>query len=260
MNEMEREIQEIKQFLARYDQQRLLEAKKLVLLVDLDNTLVHTLVKEVGGASSRVPDAAFEYQYQIDEADPSSPLLLTRIRPHAIDFLKNLSPMFEMRICTLGCRQYARKIANLLDRQGLYFADRITAREDTVNCKSKTEHVTNLFPCGDQLVLIVDDREDVWNSAPNLIPIRPFNGIDDDYLVQLETLLRRVHRDYFVAYSNPNSLNQDLLHVKSILFNICNKVGVQSGAVQSGMRLKRRKSMPIEMFDAKRRNFQFVPV
>ena len=39
-----------------------------------------------------------------------------------------------------------------------------------------------LFPCGDHMVCIIDDREDVWNYAPNLISVKPykfFKGSDD---------------------------------------------------------------------------------
>lgn len=32
-----------------------------------------------------------------------------------------------------------------------------------------------LFPCGDHMVVIIDDREDVWNFAPNLIHVRPYH-------------------------------------------------------------------------------------
>ena len=32
-----------------------------------------------------------------------------------------------------------------------------------------------LFPCGDHMVVIIDDREDVWNYAPNLIHVRPYH-------------------------------------------------------------------------------------
>ena len=31
-----------------------------------------------------------------------------------------------------------------------------------------------LFPCGDKMVCIIDDREDVWNFAPNLIHVKPY--------------------------------------------------------------------------------------
>lgn len=32
-----------------------------------------------------------------------------------------------------------------------------------------------LFPCGDELVCIIDDREDVWNFSPNLIHVKPYH-------------------------------------------------------------------------------------
>jgi hypothetical protein len=33
----------------------------------------------------------------------------------------------------------------------------------------------SLFPCGDHMVCIIDDREDVWNFAPNLVHVKPYN-------------------------------------------------------------------------------------
>lgn len=32
-----------------------------------------------------------------------------------------------------------------------------------------------LFPCGDNMVCIIDDREDVWNHATNLIHVKPYH-------------------------------------------------------------------------------------
>lgn len=32
-----------------------------------------------------------------------------------------------------------------------------------------------LFPCGDELVCIIDDREDVWDFSPNVIPVKPYH-------------------------------------------------------------------------------------
>ena len=39
-----------------------------------------------------------------------------------------------------------------------------------------------MFPCGDRMVAIIDDREDVWGRAPNLIHVKPymfFSGVAD---------------------------------------------------------------------------------
>ena len=32
----------------------------------------------------------------------------------------------------------------------------------------------SLFPCGDHMVCIIDDREDVWKFAPNLVHVKPY--------------------------------------------------------------------------------------
>lgn len=38
---------------------------------------------------------------------------------------------------------------------------------DAVSCRS-------VFPCGDEMVAIIDDREDVWGNCPNLIHVKPY--------------------------------------------------------------------------------------
>ena len=40
----------------------------------------------------------------------------------------------------------------------------------------------SVFPCGDRMVAIIDDREDVWSRAPNLVHVKPymfFSGVAD---------------------------------------------------------------------------------
>lgn len=32
-----------------------------------------------------------------------------------------------------------------------------------------------MFPCGDNMVCIIDDREDVWEYASNLIHVKPYH-------------------------------------------------------------------------------------
>ena len=36
-----------------------------------------------------------------------------------------------------------------------------------------------LFPCGDSMVCIIDDREDVWNYARNLVHVKPYVWFKD---------------------------------------------------------------------------------
>ena len=104
IEELERAIQEIKQSTSCLAQNaELLKAGKLVLLVDLDNTLVYTsntMERDIPGVKDVV-------RYQLGGGDKS--WMFTRLRPHVKQFLHNISPLFEIRICTMGNRQYDGK-------------------------------------------------------------------------------------------------------------------------------------------------------
>ena len=49
------------------------------------------------------------------------------------------------------------------------------SRDEAFDSRSKTANLSSLFPCGDHMVCIIDDREDVWNFAPNLVHVKPYN-------------------------------------------------------------------------------------
>lgn len=40
--------------------------------------------------------------------------------------------------------------------------------------ENKSNSFRALFPCGDRLVCIIDDREDVWNFASNVVHVKPY--------------------------------------------------------------------------------------
>ena len=61
----------------------------------------------------------------------------TRLRPHTREFLKDMSTMYELHICTFGSRTYAHKIAEFLDEEGRYFSHRILSRDECFSFHSK---------------------------------------------------------------------------------------------------------------------------
>ncbi|KAJ6642004.1 RNA polymerase II subunit A C-terminal domain phosphatase [Pseudolycoriella hygida] len=159
--------QKLAQKLGKADTARLLEEEKLVLLVDLDQTLIHTTNDNIPNNLKGV------YHFQL--YGPGSPWYHTRLRPGTFDFLSNMAPFFELHICTFGARNYAHTIAQFLDGDRKYFAHRILSRDECFNVTSKTDNLRALFPCGDSMVCIIDDREDVWNMASNLIQVKPYH-------------------------------------------------------------------------------------
>ncbi|XP_030557265.1 RNA polymerase II subunit A C-terminal domain phosphatase [Drosophila novamexicana] len=159
--------QKLAQKLGHDDTRRLLADRKLVLLVDLDQTVIHT-------TNDTVPDN-IKGIYHFQLYGPQSPWYHTRLRPGTAEFLEHMSQLYELHICTFGARNYAHMIAQLLDPDGKFFSHRILSRDECFNATSKTDNLKALFPNGDSMVCIIDDREDVWNMASNLIQVKPYH-------------------------------------------------------------------------------------
>ncbi|XP_074098349.1 RNA polymerase II subunit A C-terminal domain phosphatase Fcp1 isoform X1 [Cotesia typhae] len=158
---------ELAEKIGKEDEQRLLKDRKLALLVDLDQTIVHTTNDTVPAIMKDV----FHYQLY----GPNSPWYHTRLRPGTNHFLQEMSKMYELHICTFGARKYAHTVAALLDKEGKLFSQRILSRDECFNSVSKTANLKALFPCGDDLVCIIDDREDVWQGCGNLVQVKPYH-------------------------------------------------------------------------------------
>ncbi|KAL7381473.1 hypothetical protein ABVT39_006175 [Epinephelus coioides] len=152
--------------LGREDQQRLHRNKKLVLMVDLDQTLIHTTEQHCQRMSNK---GIFHFQLGRGE-----PMLHTRLRPHCKAFLEKIAKLYELHVFTFGSRLYAHTIAGFLDPEKKLFSHRILSRDECIDPFSKTGNLRNLFPCGDSMVSIIDDREDVWKFAPNLITVKKY--------------------------------------------------------------------------------------
>uniref|UniRef100_A0A2K6PZ44 RNA polymerase II subunit A C-terminal domain phosphatase n=1 Tax=Rhinopithecus roxellana TaxID=61622 RepID=A0A2K6PZ44_RHIRO len=143
------------ELLGREDQQRLHRNRKLVLMVDLDQTLIHTTEQHCQQMSNKGI-----IHFQLGRGEP---MLHTRLRPHCKDFLEKIAKLYELHVFTFGSRLYAHTIA------GQSILNRTRALEP-----SKAGGGLNLFPCGDSMVCIIDDREDVWKFAPNLITVKKY--------------------------------------------------------------------------------------
>lgn len=152
--------------LGREDQHRLHRNKKLVLMVDLDQTLIHTTEQHCQHMSRK---GIFHFQLGRGE-----PMLHTRLRPHCKEFLEKIAKIYELHVFTFGSRLYAHTIAGFLDPEKKLFSHRILSRDECIDPFSKTGNLRNLFPCGDSMVCIIDDREDVWKFAPNLITVKKY--------------------------------------------------------------------------------------
>lgn len=155
------------QLLGKQDEERLLSSSKLVLLVDLDQTLIHTTHHPLAQAKCK---DVIEFRLY-----GSGSRLFTKLRPYTYEFLEKISKLYELHICTFGTRLYAHKIAEILDPNKKLFSHRILSRDECFDPNKKTGNLSALFPCGDSMVCIIDDREDVWNYQQNLILVKPYS-------------------------------------------------------------------------------------
>lgn len=165
---------------AQEEIQRLHDSRKLVLLVDLDQTVIHTTQNRPKKLTKNT------ISFQLTRHDP---WLWTRLRPFCAKFIYEMSEKYELHIVTFGSRMYAHKIAEILEDQTRkqldlpskksFFAHRILSRDECVDPFHKSGNLDHLFPCGDSMCAIIDDRGDVWRYSPNCILVKKYHFFTD---------------------------------------------------------------------------------
>ncbi|ROV98494.1 hypothetical protein VPNG_08558 [Cytospora leucostoma] len=172
-------------------QERLLKQRKLSLVVDLDQTVIHACIDPTVGEWQRDPtnpnyEAIKDVQsFQLNDDGPrgmaSGCSYYIKMRPGLRQFLEKISQLYELHVYTMGTRAYAANIAKIVDPDKKLFGDRVISRDENGNMTAKS--LQRLFPVSTNMVVIIDDRADVWpNNRPNLIKVVPydfFKGVGD---------------------------------------------------------------------------------
>ncbi|KAK6460448.1 hypothetical protein DFJ63DRAFT_290595 [Scheffersomyces coipomensis] len=177
---------------------RLAKEQKLILVVDLDQTVIHATVDPTVGEWQQDPTnpnypAIKDVRTFVLEEEPMVPPGWTgpklpptkcwyyvKVRPGLSEFLEEVSKFYEMHIYTMATRNYALAIAKIIDPNGKYFGDRILSRDESGSLTHK--NLKRLFPVDQSMVAIIDDRGDVWQWESNLIKVVPYDffvGIGD---------------------------------------------------------------------------------
>jgi RNA polymerase II subunit A-like phosphatase len=222
------------QKLEKASAEHLLKSRKLSLIVDLDQTIVHATVDPTVGewynegqaweqqrmkkaAESGMNDSDLDISEVEDDCNPNWPALrdvksfrlgpesflagsqrgsrpgkstnyienegclyYIKPRPGWQEFLERAAERYEMHVYTMGTRAYAEQVCKIIDPDGKYFATRILSRDESGSLTQK--NLRRLFPCDTSMVVIIDDRADVWEWSPNLIKVVPYDffvGIGD---------------------------------------------------------------------------------
>lgn len=151
------------------------DADRKCVVIDLDETLVHSSFKPISNADFIVPV----------EIDGTVHQVYVLKRPHVDEFLQRMGEMFECVLFTASLAKYADPVADLLDKWGVFRARLF--RESCVFHRGN--YVKDLSRLGRDLnkVVIVDNSPASYIFHPdNAVPVSSwFDDMSDRELLDL---------------------------------------------------------------------------
>jgi len=149
-----------------------LQETKLNLILDLDHTLLHTIPQDRLHPSCCLENFSDIYQFSID-GDAN---YCVKFRPGIVKFLKKISQLFDIHVYTMGTRDYATAIIQIIINRLMdgvsVFNGKILTRSDT---GKDLKNLSFILPRQEYLTLILDDSPDIWHQYKNqVIPIYPY--------------------------------------------------------------------------------------
>ncbi|KAM6955929.1 uncharacterized protein PEZ65_006542 isoform 1-T1 [Lycodopsis pacificus] len=160
------------------------DAGKICVIIDLDETLVHSSFKPVNNADFIIPV----------EIDGTVHQVYVLKRPHVDEFLKRMGELFECVLFTASLSKYADPVSDLLDKWGA-FQSRLF-RESCVFHKGN--YVKDLSRLGRELnkVIIIDNSPASYIFHPeNAVPVVSwFDDMSDTELLDLIPFFERLSK------------------------------------------------------------------
>lgn len=158
------------------------------MVVDLDQTIIHATVdptvaewqQDRNNPNHEAVKSVKAFQLVDDGPGARGCWYYIKLRPGLKEFLEKVSKLYELHIYTMGTRAYAQNIANIVDPDRKIFGDRILSRDESGSLTAK--NLQRLFPVDTKMVVIIDDRGDVWQWSDNLIKVAAYDffvGIGD---------------------------------------------------------------------------------
>lgn len=136
--------------------------RKLLLVLDLDHTLLH---------STRISDIGEEHGAillnELKKQDESAPMLYhlpqmnlwTKLRPGIREFFNEARKLYDLHVFTMGDKSYAAGMAGLLDPMGELFGGRVASSSDASKGMIKD---LDVLLGSDEMMVILDDTVGVW--------------------------------------------------------------------------------------------------
>jgi len=149
----------------------LLKERKLILICDLDETLISAIYLNDNYLNSN-----FHKSIVIASTGKQvkSNHVYIKLRPHLTDFLEKMGNIFELHLMSMGTASHVKQCVEVIDPTKKYFGNRITSRENIVDY-NKAKATEEMFPGCSNIIICLDDNMDTWNYSPTLVSIKPFN-------------------------------------------------------------------------------------
>ena len=160
--------------------ENLIKEKKLLLILDLDNTLIHAIFDGLN-RKFKLNHHKDVYELACNFNNYSEKFIL-KIRPFFEFFFTEIKESYNFYIYTMGSRSYAENVCNLmnniLEKIGIFIKrDQIISKDD--NFSSSYKSLKRIIPFNEFMVLVLDDRPEVWSYSPNLIFTKPYYFFDE---------------------------------------------------------------------------------
>ncbi|XP_076351095.1 carboxy-terminal domain RNA polymerase II polypeptide A small phosphatase 1-like isoform X1 [Tachypleus tridentatus] len=160
------------------------DARKICMVIDLDETLVHSSFKPINNADFIVPV----------EIDGTAHQVYVLKRPYVDEFLRTMGELYECVLFTASLAKYADPVADLLDRWGVFQARLF--RESCVF--HRNNYVKDLGRLGRDLqrVVIVDNSPSSYSFHPdNAVAVASwFDDFSDTELRDLIPFLKNLSK------------------------------------------------------------------
>ncbi|XP_049850843.1 uncharacterized protein LOC126324030 isoform X2 [Schistocerca gregaria] len=182
----------------------LLSQNRLILMLDLDQTLLHATTLGTSNIEYKDIQELVKRGIHVITLSGTKENLLVKFRPGLKQFLLHIHKLYEIYICTLGNLRYAQCVVDLILKYVLddvhssikdcIFSNRIITRnhmEDSITCNHQGQDNSENADCArrppmlikdlrrlvsdDSIVVILDDSEEVWPGySDHLVNLEKF--------------------------------------------------------------------------------------
>lgn len=225
---------------------RYLNKKKLILLLDLDNTILHACAFPLNKEDynylkekykENISEIGIRNKYDKQRYDK----IIIKFRVHLKEFFSSLENKYEIFTYTHGAQEYASSIIQYINNYiypNSLSTERLICREVN-NGIIKNKTIKKVFPTKENMVVIIDDRSDVWKeNKENLINVHgyffffdeymnnikaPFLNYDyDNVLFVILNLLNYIHGEFYDFYERNKLKKSVSIIIKEKLFSVFN--------------------------------------